>query len=155
MALQPDRRAVLRSGGIVAAAALAGCSAIPFVGDTENPDAGTDSYGVFLVNEHEAAHDVTITVQNRSADEQVFEESVTVEPEAEREWDEVLTEEAEYIVEAVVDAGAFYDQNNQNQRTVFVGASSSPDVENVLVRVQPQFDGVTARVQLDPDDPPA
>lgn len=154
MALQQPRRAVLRTGGIVAASALAGCSAIPFVGDGENPDAGNDSYGIFLVNEHEAAHDVTITVQNRSADEQVFEESTSVEPDAEREWDQVLTEEAEYIVEAIVDAGAFYDQNNQNMRTVFVGPSSSPEVENVLVRVQAQFDGVTARVQLDPDDPP-
>ena len=39
MALHPDSRAVLRSGGIVAATAFAGCSAIPFVGVPSSPTA--------------------------------------------------------------------------------------------------------------------
>jgi hypothetical protein len=148
MVSNPTRRALLRSGGVVAAASLAGCSLLSGSSGSSDPDAGTDSYGVLLTNETEQTYTVTVTARPRSGGDPVFEETAESPPDEDREWDEVFTEEGQYLVEATADAEHFYDQSQQNRRTISVGSPVSPEIENVTVRVATEFDGITAHVEF-------
>jgi hypothetical protein len=147
MVPEPTRRTLLRSGSVLAATALAGCSAVPGWSDSNDPDAGTDSYGVLLTNEIDEAYTVTITARSRGDSETVFDETVEVGADDSREWNQVLTGEGLYNVRAVVDAEHFIAEDNT--RTVSVGASNSYEAENVVVRLSEPFEdvaGVSATV---------
>lgn len=147
MVPSPTRRALLGSGGALAATALAGCSALPG-GGSGDPDAGADSYGIRLENRTERTHTVTITARPRGGSETVFEETVEVSAGGSREWDRVLTGDGQYLVEAVVDAEHFLTASDNNIRTVSVGAPNSYDAENVTVRLVSfdEVEGVSAQV---------
>lgn len=140
MALQSTRRHVLRTGGVLAATALAGCTALSG-DDGEDPDAGKDSYGIRLENDTDETHSVTITAGPHGGDETVFEETVESEPGNPQEWDQVLTEEQIYVVRANVDHDEFVEEWGNPVRTVSVGAENSVDAENLLVEVDTRDPG--------------
>jgi hypothetical protein len=140
MVLQSSRRRVLRTGGVLAATALAGCTALSG-GGGEDPDAGKDSYGIRLVNDTEETHSVTITAGPHGGDETTFEETVDSEPNDPQEWDEVLTEQQIYVVRATVDHDEFVEEWGNPVRTVSVGAENSVEAENLLVEVDTRDPG--------------
>lgn len=150
MGSRPTRRALLRSGGVLAATAVAGCSMLGDSSDTD-PDTGSDSYGVLVRNETDEVYAVTVTASDRGSGETVFEETAEVPASEEHEWEQVLTEAGQFLVEATVDAEHFYDDGSQNVRTVSVGAPNSHEAENVIVRLDPESDGVIAWVELEPN----
>lgn len=150
MVPEPTRRSFLQSGSLLAATSLAGCSAVPGWSNSNDPDAGTDSYGVLLTNEIDEAYTVTITARTRGDGETVFDETVEVGADESREWNQVLTDEGLYRVRAVVDAEHFLAEDNT--RTVSVGASNSYEAENVIIRLTEPFEdvaGVSATVGFD------
>jgi len=151
MPLQQTRRAALAGASALAATALAGCSAVPGFGpesDDAGPDAGGDSYGVVVSNDTEQTYSVTVTAKPRNG-EPFFEETVESTPEEDVEWDGVLTGEGLFVVEANVDADHFHEQPSQTRRTVTVGRENSPAVEDVLVYLRPEADGVVVNVDMD------
>lgn len=149
MVPNPTRRRVLHGSSVALAASLGGCMGVFDDSDDGGgePDAGSDSYGIVLVNEMERAHTVTIEVRKLGESDAVFSETAEVEPDEQQEWEEVLTEaEVQYRVVATVEDAPFYDNEQQNQAAVSVGTSTSPDVENVVVSVAPYFDERTVWV---------
>ena len=146
MALQPTRRRVLRSGGVLAATALAGCSALPGNGSGD-PDAGTDSYGIRLQNDTEKTHSVTITAEPHG-DEPTFDRTVESNPDEPREWNQVLTDDRIYVVRATVDDDHFIEELSENVLSVSVGAENSIDAKNVFVTIEPMNPGIVANVVL-------
>lgn len=144
MVPRPTRRTVLRSGGILAATALAGCSALPGGGGSSDPDRGPDSYGIRLENSTDQTYTVTITAEVHGGSETVFDETVEVSASGSQEWDQILTEEGQYLVKAVVDDDHFLTETDNHFRTVSVGAPNSYDVENVTVSLENPFDDVEA-----------
>jgi hypothetical protein len=128
------RRALLSAGSAVAAAGLAGCSAVPGYGpssDQTGPDAGKDSYGIVVVNESDQTYTVTVTARPRGGDV-FFEETVESTPEEDREWDQVLTDDGMHLVRANVE-GQDLAAPSQPLRNVVVGKEHSPEVDDVLV----------------------
>jgi hypothetical protein len=151
MVPEPTRRRVLQGSGVALSASLGGCMGVfddnNDGGGGGEPDAGSDSYGIVLVNEMERAHTVTIAVRRLGESEAVFSETAEIEPDEHQEWEEVLTEqERQYRVVATIEDAPFYDNEQQNQAAVSVGTSMSPDVENVVVIVAPYFDERTVWV---------
>ena len=134
MTLHSTRRNVLRSGSVLAASAVAGCTAFTG-GGSEDPDAGKDSYGILLENGTEETHSVTITAGPHGGDETTFEETVESTPGDSQEWEQVLTGEQIYVVRATVDDDNFVEEWGSPVRTVSVGAENSVDAENLLVEV--------------------
>jgi hypothetical protein len=151
MPLQQTRRALLATGSTLAAIALAGCSAVPGYGprsEDSGPDAGKDSYGIVVENDTDRTYPVTVTAGPRGGDP-FFEETVESTPDEDREWDGVLTGEGLFVVEAAVDAEHFYEEQSQTKRTVTVGTDNSPAVEDVLVYLRPEGDGIVLEVDMD------
>ncbi|WP_232702822.1 hypothetical protein [Halobacterium wangiae] len=150
MALQPTRRSVLCGSSVLAATVLAGCSAIPGVGGSGDPDAGTDSYGVRLLNKTDHPYSVTITVAPRGSDELVFEETVESDPSEDHEWDQVVSGEGLYVVEASVDDDHFLPEAGKPRRTITVGTENAMEVHDILVEVVPtEVEGVTVGIRWD------
>ncbi|WP_232687209.1 hypothetical protein [Halobacterium zhouii] len=150
MSLQSTRRRVLRTGGVLTATALAGCTALSGNG-SKDPDAGTDSYGVRLENETEQTQSVTISATLHSGGEPVFEETVESAPDEPQKWDQVLTGEQTFVVEATVDHEHFIEGMGSNVRMIVVGASNSIEARNVVVTVAPYDPGIVAKVGLGTD----
>jgi|AntDeeMinimDraft_5_1070356.scaffolds.fasta_scaffold26208_1 hypothetical protein len=151
MTLQQTRRAVLATGTSLAVTALVGCSAVPGFGpdsDGAGPDAGGDSYGIVVSNDTDETYPVTVTAGPRGEDP-FFEETVESTPDEDHEWDSVLTGEGLFVVAADVDAEHFHEELSQTQRTVTVGTENSMDVEDVLVYLRPEADGVVLDVDMD------
>lgn len=153
MALQPTRRTVLRAGGVLATSALAGCSVLPGVGgsprDEDDPDQGKQSFGVRVVNETDQTYTVTVTAwPHGERDDVFFEKSADVTPEEPHEWDQVLTGDGLFVVEATVDDDHFFVADAENRRTVTVGLDNSPSVKNVRVDILAEGDGVVAEVDM-------
>ncbi|WP_232700722.1 hypothetical protein [Halobacterium wangiae] len=142
------RRRFLHGSALLATTALSGCSNLFGSGsDGGEPDEGTDSYGILLLNETERTHTVTVEVRELFADEPIFSETTEIEPDEETEWESVLTEqEQQYRVAAELENAVFYDQSQQNRATVSVGTPASPDIENLVVKVAPYFDERTVWV---------
>lgn len=153
MALHQSRRRFLQSGSVLATTALAGCTSL-LGSDDGDPDAGNDSYGVLLMNEMSQAHTVTIEATLFGEDETVFEETTEIQPNEEKEWDEVFTgERKQYRVHATLEANNFYTNENQNQATINVGTEVAPDIENIIVKVAPYFDTMTVWVNQSAEEP--
>lgn len=147
MVPDPDRRTVLQSGSVLATTALAGCAGLFGSGGGEDPDAGSDSYGVLLLNEMDETHTVTIKAKPFGGDELVFEETAEIKPDEEKEWEQVFTgDRKQYSVNATLGVDNFYTNEHQNQATVSVGTEVSPDIENIIVKVAPYFDTLTVWV---------
>ena len=147
------RRKILQSGGVLATAALAGCSGLLGGGDSSDPDAGNDSYGVLLLNEMDEAHTVTVEAKRLGGDELVFEQTAEIEPGSEKEWEEVFTgDRQQYRVTATLGVD-FYTNEQQNQATISVGTEVSPDIENITVKVAPYFDLLTVWVNQSAEQP--
>jgi hypothetical protein len=132
MVSDSTRRSALRSGTALLAG-LAGCSGT-FGGSEEpdDPDAGTDSYGILLQNRTTESHSFGVVAEPIDGDV-VFDDSAEVEGESEHEWDSVLTEDGMYQLRASLDgwedSNLFTDSNY-----VDVGGESAPDYPNVVVR---------------------
>jgi hypothetical protein len=153
MSLQPTRRTVLRAGGVFATSALAGCSVLPGVGsspgDPDDPDQGKQSFGVRVVNETDHTYPVTVTAWPRGeSDDVFFEERAEVTPDDPHEWDQVLTGEGLFVVEATVDDDHFVVADAENRRTVVVGMEHSPSVKNVRVELLEELESVVADVDM-------
>jgi hypothetical protein len=151
MSLQQTRRALLATGSVLTATALAGCSAVPGFGpesDSSGPDAGGGSYGLVVRNDTDESYPVTVTASARGEDP-FFEETVESTPDEDREWDSVLTDEGMHVVEATVDAEHFFEEASQTQRTIVVGTENSPEVRDVLVHLQTEGPGLVVEVDLD------
>jgi hypothetical protein len=153
MALQPTRRTVLRGCGVLATSALAGCSVLPGVGgspgDPDDPDQGKQSFGVRVVNETDHTYPVTVTAWPRGeSDDAFFEETAEITPDEPQEWDQVLTGEGLFVVEATVDDDHFVVADAENRRTVTVGMENAPSVKNVRVEIHAEQDSVVAEVDM-------
>lgn len=132
------RRTVLCSGSLAAGAALAGCSTLLGSSEPDDPDAGTDSYGVALRNELSEAYTVSMVARPVVGGDAVFEKTVESEPGTEQEWEQVFTEETQFVLEASVDHEAFRDQFSQVKGYVNPGGSNAPAVENLVVVLETQ-----------------
>lgn len=148
MVPDPTRRTLLSGAAAVAATVTTGCSMLP--GDGNDPDAGTDSYGVVVNNRMDTAYDVTVTATASGGGETVFEETADVPADGSHEWDEVLTGDGLYRVTATVDDPGFA-ADGHNTRAVSVGTSNAVDAKNVVVLLTDHSEGVTAFVQFDAD----
>lgn len=150
-----NRRTFLQTSSVLATTALAGCASLLGGGDdSSDPDAGTDSYGVLLLNEMEETHTVTVEATRLGGDEVVFEQTAEVEPGGEKEWEEVFTgDRQQYRVTATLGSGNFYTNEQQNQATISVGTETAPDIENIIVKVAPYFDTLTVWVNQSAEGP--
>lgn len=131
---------------MLATTALAGCSALPGVGGSGDPDAGTDAYGLGLTNKTEQAY--TVTAGPRGSDTVDFEETAESTPGEDREWDQAVTGEGLYVVEAAVDADHFVPDAGQPRPTITVGTETARDEANLLVEVLPaEVEGATVGIR--------
>lgn len=147
MALHESRRALLQASGATALTALSGC--LGFFSDDASgePDAGTGSYGILLLNDLERTYTVTITVRRVLEEDPIFSETAEIEPGGRKEWERVMTEDSvQYRVEAELEGTDFYTNELQHIGHVSVDTPVSPEVENVVVTVAPYFDTRTVWV---------
>lgn len=130
------RRTVLHLSGTTLTAALAGCSGGE---STNDPDAGTDSYGITVKNSLDESFDVSVYAKPIDGDP-VFDRTVTVEPEEPKSFDEVLTEDGMTQVKAEILGvhHVFDDRYKLGSNYVDVGGENAPEVADVVVEVYPE-----------------
>lgn len=138
----PDlsRRETLRSGVVASVPLLAGCTGSDEDGESDNPDAGTDSYGVHVRNESEITYGVSLKVVVPETGETPFQKTVTVEGGDTRAWSEVITGEHEQVLIAEFpDRSPVLEYGSGKHRGNFwitPGADDAPDVEYLDVVLQ-------------------
>lgn len=128
------RRTVLATAAALATTS-AGCSSASeeSTPDPNDPDAGTDSYGIRARNLSGTTYGLGIEVTRTWEDDVVFEESVELEGGDEREWDGVVTEAGEWsVIGRVDDQGAEADSDGLRLE---LGSEDAPNVANVEVVV--------------------
>ncbi|QLG63873.1 hypothetical protein [Halorarum salinum] len=128
------RRRVLRTATALAST-LAGCSSAGdgSTPDPDDPDAGTDSYGILARNLSGTTYGLGIEVTRTWEDEVVFGETIELDGGDEREWDGVITGAGEWsVIGRVDDHGAEADSDGLR---LGLGDDDAPDVANVRVIV--------------------
>lgn len=131
MAPDSTRRSALQASTALLAT-LAGCSGTLGGSEPDDPDAGTDSYGLLLQNRTTEKHSFGVVAEPLDGDV-VFDDSAEVEGESEHEWDSVLTEDGMYQLRASLDG--WEDSNRYTDSNyVDVGGENAPDFPNVVVR---------------------
>lgn len=132
------RRRLLRSATAGAVPVLSGCSGVlPGSSDgTTDPDAGTDSYGIFLANDLEKAATVQIEVALPFDDETAFDETVEIATGKSKEWNQVITGEKEWAVSGELKDPDTVDRLSSDSLWITPGSEDAPDVENVRVEVK-------------------
>lgn len=136
------RRTLLCAGASTTVALFAGCSGfLPGGGSGSDPDAGTDSYGISLENTLKQTHTVHVKVSRPFEDETIFEETVDIEGEETREWDEVITENEEWGVTASLPDAHSIDRWDSDNVWITPGSEQAPDVKNVRIFVSDEMLG--------------
>lgn len=126
------RRTVLATGVAALGTALAGCSGGSDEEEdagTPDPDEGTDSYGIHLVNDARETHEVDLKAAKVWEDETVFEETIEIDPDESMTWHQVITEEVEHSVIASLGIGDWY--RHSTSRFITPGQEDSPDIAHV------------------------
>lgn len=128
------RRALLATGGSLTAAGLAGCSVL--LGGSSDGS----GYDLRAENHTDETFDVRLSAERRVGDsvtetETVFDETVTLEAEATREWDSALTKEGETKVLARVPDATY--RSMRSSLSVNVGGGESLDASALTAFLMP------------------
>lgn len=95
------RRRVLCASATAVTTGYAGCTGIL---GSDDPDDGTDSYGLTVDNRTQKSHTVSIQVMTMNNNETVFEEVVQLESKDERSWDTVFDQDGQYQITSWFDS---------------------------------------------------
>jgi len=134
-----NRRHVVSTGVGVLTLTLSGCSGL--LGDetsTPGPDAGTDSYGVFVENQTADPQKLHVEVTQPFGDETPLDETMSMDGGATRNWNRVITNNAEYVVKAAInDAIDASGKSDIKSDSMYVtpGSEDAPDVEDMKIRI--------------------
>lgn len=139
------RRQLLATGTGMVLVALPGCSdrggdgTATGNGSTPHPDAGTDSYGIFLENRTSATQKVRVHVTQPFGDDTPLDTTMDIEGGATKDWNQVITENKEYSVGASINEG-IEDSSGSNRLksdSIFVtpGSDDAPDVTDIKIKI--------------------
>lgn len=146
MSPRSTRRKFLQAGAALVPPLVAGCSQFPDFGssetsETSHPDEGTDSYGIELRSQIDAAATLSLETSKPFEDEQIWSKEVTLNSDSTVVYDSVLTEEhGEQAFTAeltAVDDEDGLDKTRSDGFLITPGSEDAPDARRfeVLVHV--------------------